>query len=69
MIIPDGWRLVPNHPTQAWCRALAEARQGQSSTPQCEPPSAYAIQLAHDTIKIALAAFPSPPTKSEEDQP
>ncbi|WP_311271297.1 hypothetical protein [Sphingobium sp. WCS2017Hpa-17] len=44
--------------TREWAENLANMRQGQSSTPRCEPPSEREIQWARNSIKDVLAASP-----------
>lgn len=59
---PEGWVLVPERATLGWAQRMAEQRQGQSSTPRCEPPGDYQVQWAFDRIAEVLAASPPAPT-------
>lgn len=47
---------VPSEPTRQWAVMLAEIRQGQSSTPRCEPPGEADIQAAARMIGMVLRA-------------
>lgn len=62
--VPEGWKIVPVEPVEAWVHSYANYRQGQRSEPRCESPSEYDIGVAREHIKGMLAAAPHPPASA-----
>jgi hypothetical protein len=53
---PSDRLSVPAEATSAWAVTLANIRQGQSSTPRCEPPGEADIASAANMIRMVLRA-------------
>lgn len=63
-VIPNGWKLVPVKPVDAWVHSYANWWRRQWSEPRCESPSEYDISVAREYIKGVLDAAPQPPASA-----